>query len=92
VVQVTVGGRLVTGLTAHPVFALQVTLPLVTPSGPAFLLLPVLAIPYSPSIVAVNVTDDPYPEGFVPPVSETEVLEVALVMLKLSFCGLPDPP
>jgi hypothetical protein len=85
-VQVTVAGRLVTGLTAQPVFALQVTPVADEISGPVFLPappLPVLAIPYSPPTVAEKVTGDPYVDGFVPPVRVSEVFEVARVMLKL---------
>jgi hypothetical protein len=74
--------------------ALQVTPVAEEIFGPAFLPAPplrVLAIPYSPPTLAVNVTDDPYPEGFVPPVSEIPVLEVACVTLKLLLCALLDP-
>jgi hypothetical protein len=85
-VQVTVAGRLGTGLTAQSVFALQVTLADATPSGRLPLL--VLASPYWPLTVAEKVTDEPYAEGFVPEVSLVEVPEVACVMLKLLLCAL----
>jgi hypothetical protein len=45
--------------------------------------------PYSPSIVAVNVTDSPTTDGFW--LEPTDVLELACVMLKLLVCGLLDP-
>ena len=66
VVQVAVPGVPdVTGVVPHPVFALHVTVP-VTSSG----LMPFLpglrpfTSPYSPGMVAVNVTDCPYVDGF----------------------------
>jgi hypothetical protein len=42
--------------------------------------------PFSPLIVAVNVTDCPYEDGFA--LDVTDVLEVAVLMVKLSVCEL----
>jgi hypothetical protein len=55
-----------------------------TPGGPWRTI-----IPYSPLIVAVNVTAWPKPDGFVPDI--TDVLDVACVMLKLFICELLEP-
>jgi hypothetical protein len=97
VVHVTVAGRLVTGLELQPVFALHVTEPPVglngcaprcfTPRDDAPLR--TFISPYSPSIVAVNVTDWPTSEGFCP--EPTDVVVLACVMLKLLLCVLLDP-
>jgi hypothetical protein len=85
------GLPVVTGVVPQPVFVLHVTVPLTScgfvpflPDASRF-----FASPYSPSIVAVNVTDCPYWEGFT--LEATDVLEVACVMVKLLVCELLDP-
>ena len=95
VVHVTVAGRLVTGLELQPVFVLHVTEPPVGLSGciPRWFMLPTgkaplrtLMSPYSPSIVALNITDCPTSDGS--RLEATDVLEVAPLMLKLFVCAL----
>jgi hypothetical protein len=95
VVQVTVAGRLVTGLELQPVFVLHVTEPPVGLRGcvpgcftPTTGIAPFRTFinPYSPSIVAVNITDCPTSDGF--RFEITDVLDVAPLMLKLFVCVL----
>jgi hypothetical protein len=93
VVQVaTPGLPEVTVVVPHPVFVLHVTVPVAfcccTPPLSNDVLRP-LTSPYSPLIVAVNVTDWPKTEGF--RLEVTTVAAVACVMLKLFVCGLLDP-
>ena len=104
-----------TVLGLHPVFALQVTVPVIPPAGtggcacpfwvkplwgaapllitltlpPSNAPLRPLTSPYSPSMVAVNVTDWPTSDGFW--LEPTDVVEVACVMLKLLLCVLLEP-
>ncbi len=78
----------VTAVVPHPVFALHATFP-VTRFG--FLLLafaPPRTRPFSPLIVAVNVTDAPKIDGL--PLVLTLVLEVAELMVKLFDCELAE--
>ena len=90
------GLPVVTEVVPQPVFVLHVTDPLTSCARP-LLARPVNArrsiaplrpftSPYWPSIVAVNVTDVPYVDGFA--LEATAVLEVACVMLKLLLCEL----
>jgi hypothetical protein len=76
-------------LAAHPVFALQVTVPVGCigriPFLPGFR---PFTSPVSVVIVAVNVTDPPYVDGFRPEV--TVVVEFAPVRVKLPVSGLVD--
>jgi hypothetical protein len=98
-----------TGVALHPVFELQVTVPVMPDAGTAgtdddFLWFKLRLLtgvplitsplrrttrPYSPSMVAVNVTCWPRVEGFW--LEPTDVLEVACVMLKLLLCVLLEP-
>jgi len=76
-------------LAAHPVFALQVTVPLGCIGCMFFLpALRPFTSPVSLVIVAVNVTDPPYVEGFRPEL--TLVVEAFDVIVKLSVSGLLD--
>jgi hypothetical protein len=72
-------------LALQPVFALQVTVP-VTSRG--FLDLLPFTAPFSPLIVAVNVTCCAYADGF--GLEVTVMLEVAELMVKLPVCGLVE--
>jgi hypothetical protein len=90
VVQVATPGYVpVNVLGAHPVFALQVTVPVGCigriPFLPGFR---PFTSPVSVVIVAVNVTDPPYVDGFRPEV--TVVVEFAPVRVKLPVSGLVD--
>ena len=77
----------VTGVVPQPVFELQVTVP-VTTCERTFPLR--LIAPYWPGIVAVNVTDCPYADGFWLELTVI-VPEPAWAIAKFPLCGLIEP-
>jgi len=76
----------VTAVEPHPVFALHVTLPVTICGFFLLALAPLFTLPFSPLIVAVNVTDCPKFDGL--PLVLTLVVEVAELMVKLPVCEL----
>jgi hypothetical protein len=88
VVQVAVAGLPDTLLELQPVFALHVTVPVTTCCFTPRLVTRPFTSPFSPLMVAVNVTDWPKFDGFA--LEVTAVVALAWLMAKLLVCELLD--